>query len=109
MFLMNWITGLITVGVTIVLYMYLVYNKPESINWGSSTQAASYNSALNSVLGLNTVEEHTKNYRPQVLLLSGFPSSRPALIDMAHLIVKDISLMVTGHVVKVILYSKNKT
>ena len=38
----------------------------ENTNWGSSTQAAQYVSALKSTLDLNIVEEHVKNYRPQV-------------------------------------------
>lgn len=80
--------------------MYVTYRQPD-VNWGSSTQAQSYNSALSSVLGLQNVEEHTKNYRPQVLVLSGYPSSRPALIDFAHLLVKNISLMIVGDVLTI--------
>ncbi|CAG7731127.1 unnamed protein product, partial [Allacma fusca] len=49
---------------------------------------------------LNNVEEHVKNYRPHVLILSGPPSSRPALIDFTHLLVKNLSLLICGHVVK---------
>ncbi len=45
------------------------------------------------------IEEHVKNYRPQILVLSGLPSSRPPLIDFAYLICKQLSLMVCGHVV----------
>ena len=70
------------------------------VNWGSSTQAQTYKSALNSVQHLVHVEEHVKNYRPQILVLSGLPSARPPLIDFANLICKQLSLMVCGHVVK---------
>jgi solute carrier family 12 sodium/potassium/chloride transporter 2 len=76
------------------------YRKPE-VNWGSSTQAQSYNTALKSVQDLNYVEEHVKNYRPQILVLSGMPGNRPPLIDFTYLIVKNLSLMICGHVVKV--------
>ncbi len=82
------------------LYLYVAYRKPE-VNWGSSTQAQSYNSALKSVQDLNYVEEHVKNYRPQILVLSGMPGSRPPLIDFTYLIIKNLSLMICGHVVKV--------
>ena len=70
------------------------------MNWGSSTQAQTYKTALNSVQHLVQVEDHVKNYRPQILVLSGLPSSRPPLIDFAYLICKQLSLMVCGHVVK---------
>lgn len=70
------------------------------MNWGSSTQAQTYKTALNSVQELVTVEEHVKNYRPQILVLSGLPSSRPPLIDFAYLICKQLSLMVCGHIMK---------
>lgn len=36
------------------------------VNWGSTTQAQTYKNALLSVQQLNNVEEHVKNYRPQV-------------------------------------------
>ena len=69
------------------------------VNWGSSTQASTYKAALASMQQLVHIEEHVKNYRPQILVLSGLPSSRPPLIDFAYLICKQLSLMVCGHVV----------
>ena len=107
MFLMSWVTALITVAVSIFLYLYVSYRRPE-VNWGSSTQAQSYNSALKAVQELNQVEEHVKNYRPQVLILSGMPSSRPPLIDFTHLLVKNLSLLICAQVVKVSLFSLRK-
>ena len=40
-------------------------NSPLStdVNWGSSTQALSYVSALDNALELTTVEDHVKNFR----------------------------------------------
>ena len=99
---MSWVTALITVAVSIFLYLYVSYRRPE-VNWGSSTQAQSYNSALKAVQELNHVEEHVKNYRPQVLVLSGMPSTRPPLIDFTHLLVKNLSLLICAQVVKVSL------
>jgi len=101
--MLSWPTALATVGVTVFLYLFVLYRKPD-INWGSSTQAQYYNSALKSVQDLNRVEEHVKNYRPQILVLSGMPSARPPLIDFANLIVKDLSLLICGHVAKVVEY-----
>ncbi len=100
MFLMSWVTALITVAIVVFLYLYVSYRKPD-VNWGSSTQAQSFNSALKSIQDLNVVEDHVKNYRPQVLIISGMPSARPPLIDFGSLIVKNLSLMVCAQVVKV--------
>ena len=73
----------------------------SDVNWGSSTQAQTYKNALVSVQQLNNVDEHVKNFRPQILVLSGLPSTRPTLVDFAYLITKNLSLMVCGHTVKV--------
>ena len=43
----------------------------------------------------------TTSCRPQVLVLAGFPSERPVLMDFASMITKNISLMICGHVVLV--------
>lgn len=68
------------------------------MNWGSSTQAQMYNNALLSVHALNSVADHVKNYRPQILVLSGLPSHRPPLVTFARLITKHLSLMICGHI-----------
>ena len=71
------------------------------VNWGSSTQAQSYLSALKATLDLIHVEEHVKNYRPQILVLAGNPSHRPPLIDFAFSLTKGLSLLNLGNVIKV--------
>lgn len=45
--------------------------------------------------------EHVKNYRPQILVLTGNPAIRPCLVDFAHNITKGESLMVCGDVLQV--------
>ena len=37
-------------------------------------------------------------HRPQLLVLTGLPSDRPALVDFASTLSKNISLMMCGHV-----------
>lgn len=97
MFLISWITALLTFTVVLFLYLLVAYRKPD-VNWGSTTQAQIYKNALQGVYQLNTVEEHVKNYRPQILVLSGMPSARPALVDFAHLLTKNLSMLVCGHI-----------
>lgn len=99
MFLISWPTALLTFAAVIALYMIVSYGKPD-VNWGSTTQAQTYKNALLSVLQLNNVDEHVKNYRPQILVLAGTPNTRPILVDFANLLTKNLSLMICGHVFK---------
>lgn len=99
MFLISWWTALITLACVLALYLIVSYRRPE-VNWGSSTQAQTYKNALLSVQQLNNVEEHVKNYRPQILVLSGMPSHRPPLIDFAYLMTKNLSLLMCGHIIQ---------
>ncbi|KAI5143250.1 Solute Carrier Family 12 Member 3 [Manis pentadactyla] len=97
MFLLTWWAALIAIGIILFLLLYVIYKKPE-VNWGSSVQAGSYNLALSHSVGLNEVEDHIKNYRPQCLVLTGPPNFRPALVDFVGTFTRNLSLMVCGHV-----------
>lgn len=66
------------------------------VNWGSSTQAQTYKTALTSVHRLTHTGEHVKNYRPQILVLAGRVHARPSLLDFANLITKNNSLLIVG-------------
>ncbi|XP_077570713.1 solute carrier family 12 member 2-like isoform X2 [Stigmatopora nigra] len=97
MFVINWWAALVTLLIVLALYVYVSYKKPD-VNWGSSTQALIYNQALTQCLNLTAVEDHVKNFRPQCLVLTGYPSSRPALLQLVHSFTKNVGLMVCGHV-----------
>lgn len=97
MFLLSWVSSLITVGFIFVLYLVVLYRKP-SVNWGSSTQEQTYKTALSAALRLQRVNDHIKNYHPQILVLSGAPFARPPLIDFANAITKNHSLMIVGDI-----------
>lgn len=99
MFLISWPTALVTFAVVLTLYLFVSYRKPD-VNWGSTTQAQTYKNALMSVQQLNNVEDHVKNYRPQILVMSGHPSTRPLLVHFAYLLTKNLSLMVCGQLNK---------
>ncbi|KAK0137314.1 Solute carrier family 12 member 3 [Merluccius polli] len=98
MFLLTWWAAIVALGVVVYLLGYALYKKP-AVNWGSSVQAGSYNMALSTSLGLNHIEDHVKNYRPQCLVLTGTPCSRPALVDFTYTLTKELSLMLCGHVI----------
>ncbi|CAJ0589999.1 unnamed protein product [Cylicocyclus nassatus] len=98
MFIMSWITALVTFVCFAAIFIYILYRKPD-VNWGSSAQAHNYNSALTGMIRLSHTEDHVKNYRPQILVLSGNVVARPSLIDFAYSITKGSSLMICGHIV----------
>ncbi|XP_024870405.1 bumetanide-sensitive sodium-(potassium)-chloride cotransporter [Temnothorax curvispinosus] len=99
MFLISWWTALITLCAVLALYLVVSYRKPD-VNWGSTTQAQTYNNALTAVQQLDRVEEHVKNYRPQLLVLTGAPNVRSSLVDFAHHITKHQSLFICGHIIE---------
>lgn len=71
------------------------------INWGSSVQAHTYRRALDATFKLGNVQEHVKNFRPQMLVLTGNPICRPALVDLGTLATHGHSLMICGNVILV--------
>ncbi|XP_075225532.1 sodium potassium chloride cotransporter [Lycorma delicatula] len=107
MFLINWITSLLTFTIFFALYLVVVYRNPQ-VNWGSSTQAQTYKTALMTAYKLANSTEHVKNYQPQLLVLSGQPQNRPALIDLAYLITKNNSLMVCAEICQARLSHKTR-
>lgn len=97
MLLISWVMSLVTFAIFFTLYLIVHYRKPD-VNWGSSTQAQMYKTALSSAHNLARTGEHVKNYWPQLLVLTGRPQARPALVDLGNLITKAGSLMVVGDV-----------
>ncbi|XP_074594800.1 bumetanide-sensitive sodium-(potassium)-chloride cotransporter-like [Brevipalpus obovatus] len=105
MFIMNWITALITFVIVLALYFIVLYRKPDA-NWGSSTQAQTYRSALYAAHKLNFMPDHIKTYRPQILLFSGSTTARPALVDFTYSIVRGIGMLACGHIIQTKLSHK---
>ncbi|KAF7698709.1 solute carrier family 12 member 1 [Silurus meridionalis] len=94
MFVINWWAALLTYAIEIFLYIYVTVKKPD-VNWGSSTQAVTFVNAVNNTLTLSGVNDHVKNFRPQCIVLTGAPKSRPALLDLAHSFTKNFGLCIT--------------
>ncbi|CAJ1049371.1 solute carrier family 12 member 1 [Xyrichtys novacula] len=97
MFVINWWAALLTYVIEILLYIYVTVNKPD-VNWGSSTQAVTFVSAVSNALSLSGVDDHVKNFRPQILVLTGPARNRPALLDLAHSFTKTYGLCLTCEV-----------
>uniref|UniRef100_A0A0K0FDR6 Solute carrier family 12 member 3 n=1 Tax=Strongyloides venezuelensis TaxID=75913 RepID=A0A0K0FDR6_STRVS len=98
MFVLSWVTSLITLFIFAILFLYLKHSC-KKINWGSSTEANCYRVALMELLKLSRQQVHIKNYRPQILVLSGNPVARQCLVDFSYAIVGGKNLLICGHVV----------
>lgn len=97
MFVINWWAALLTLAIEFLLFIYVTVKKPN-VNWGSSTQAVTFVSAVSNALSLAGVEDHVKNFRPQILALTGSARSRPALLDLSHSFTKTYGLCLTCEV-----------
>lgn len=98
MFIVSWMTALLIFAFFFLVFIYL-HRRSVDVNWGSSIQAHNYRTTLASLLKLSNTEEHVKNYRPQILLMSGNPAARSILLDFASSITKGDSLLIAAHVV----------
>ena len=76
------------------LFVFVLFQ----INWGSSGQAHTYRKALRLAHTLNRIDDHVKNFRPQCLVLTGLPSSRPDLVHFASYLTKHVGLMICGQI-----------
>ena len=69
--------------------LYIIYRNPEA-NWGSSAQGQIFVDAVKSLHKVTETQDHVKNYRPKILVLTGNPAHRPALVDFANEITKKV-------------------
>lgn len=97
MFISNWWSSLVTFVCIIIVYKYIDH-RSLNVNWGSSGQAYTYTMAMKYTLKLASLDEHVKNYRPQILCLSGKPHMRPALVTMASQMTRNMSMCLFGDI-----------
>lgn len=98
MFLLSWVFAFITLGLSVAIYLYLVWADPD-VSWGSAPEALRYSVAFGAMRRLDTTKAHVKNYRPQYLIMSGNPRQRLALVTFANQLRKGNGLMMYGNVI----------
>ncbi|KNC51205.1 Na-K-2Cl cotransporter 1 [Thecamonas trahens ATCC 50062] len=81
MFLVDWTFALVAFVICGLLYAYISYRDPD-VNWGSVNLARVYSRAVRANIALQAQEPHVKNWRPQVLLLTGDFAARLALVKL---------------------------
>ncbi|KAK6049350.1 hypothetical protein COOONC_13146 [Cooperia oncophora] len=77
-------------------YIYIKW-KQSQVKAGQKLAGSSYGNTLS---GLRNMErEADLSYKPQMLLLTGNPAARPALVDFANNIIMGRSLLICGFVI----------
>lgn len=97
MFIANWWAALVTFVCVAALYKWIDHRDVD-VNWGSTGPAYTYMRAMHHVQKLASVEDHIKNYRPQILCLSGEPAKRPHLVNLCTQMTRDSGICLLGHV-----------
>ncbi|XP_055387834.1 solute carrier family 12 member 7, partial [Condylostylus longicornis] len=69
MFMTSWYFALIAMGLAIVVYKYIEYRGAEK-EWGDGIRGMALTAARYALLRLEEGPPHTKNWRPQILVLS---------------------------------------
>lgn len=97
MFIANWWAALVTFVCIAALYKWIDHRDVD-VNWGSTGPAYTYMRAMHHVQKLASVEDHIKNYRPQILCLSGEPAKRPHLVNLCTQMTRDSGICLLGNV-----------
>ncbi|XP_055916660.1 solute carrier family 12 member 6 isoform X2 [Eupeodes corollae] len=69
MFMTSWYFALIAMGMAIVIYKYIEYRGAEK-EWGDGIRGMALTAARYSLLRLEEGPPHTKNWRPQILVMA---------------------------------------
>ncbi|XP_025405084.1 solute carrier family 12 member 4 isoform X3 [Sipha flava] len=76
MFMSSWYFALIALGMAGVIYKYIEYRGAEK-EWGDGMRGLALSAARYSLLRLEDAPPHTKNWRPQILMLVNFNADLP--------------------------------
>ncbi|CAG0882391.1 unnamed protein product [Cyprideis torosa] len=69
MFMCSWYYALASIGMAVMLYKYIEYRGAEK-EWGDGIRGLALSAARYALLRLEEGPPHTKNWRPQILILS---------------------------------------
>ncbi|CAH1721404.1 bumetanide-sensitive sodium-(potassium)-chloride cotransporter-like isoform X1 [Aphis gossypii] len=98
----------VIVGCIIWILYTIAAGKKDDINWGSSKQIQQIKTVINNVYMADTIQQHVKNYVPNIMVLSGEPESRKELVYFAHIITKNNGLQTCINIIKNQLIHKQK-
>ncbi|CAG2169274.1 unnamed protein product [Oppiella nova] len=98
MFAIEWYIGLALTIFMVIIYIIMIIRKSK-VSWGETPISQLYKTTVSLGHKLNRHPEHTKTFRPSVLLLSGVPMNNKELILMADHITRHRGMLFIGDIV----------
>uniref|UniRef100_A0A3B5R2Z3 Solute carrier family 12 member 7 n=1 Tax=Xiphophorus maculatus TaxID=8083 RepID=A0A3B5R2Z3_XIPMA len=103
MFISSWYYAIIAMGIAGCIYKYIEYRGAEK-EWGDGIHGLSLNAARYALIRLEEAPPHTKNWRPQLLVLLNLDSDQsvkhPRLLSLTTQLKAGKGLTIVGNVLQ---------
>ncbi|XP_033982626.1 solute carrier family 12 member 7 isoform X2 [Trematomus bernacchii] len=103
MFICSWYYAIVAMAIASCIYKYIEYRGAEK-EWGDGIRGLSLNAARYALIRLEEAPPHTKNWRPQVLVLLNVDSDQgvkhPRLLSLTTQLKAGKGLTIVGNVLE---------
>ncbi|XP_049421449.1 solute carrier family 12 member 7 isoform X3 [Epinephelus fuscoguttatus] len=103
MFICSWYYAIVAMGIASCIYKYIEYRGAEK-EWGDGIRGLSLNAARYALIRLEDAPPHTKNWRPQLLVLLNVDSDQgvkhPRLLSFTTQLKAGKGLTIVGNVLE---------
>ncbi|KAK5850004.1 hypothetical protein PBY51_014292 [Eleginops maclovinus] len=103
MFICSWYYAIVAMAIASCIYKYIEYRGAEK-EWGDGIRGLSLNAARYALIRLEEAPPHTKNWRPQVLVLLNLDSDQgvkhPRLLSLTTQLKAGKGLTIVGNVLE---------
>ncbi|XP_068437379.1 solute carrier family 12 member 7 isoform X2 [Clinocottus analis] len=103
MFICSWYYAIVAMAIATCIYKYIEYRGAEK-EWGDGIRGLSLNAARYALIRLEEAPPHTKNWRPQVLVLLNLDSDQavkhPRLLSLTTQLKAGKGLTIVGNVLE---------
>uniref|UniRef100_A0A671YGK9 Solute carrier family 12 member 7 n=1 Tax=Sparus aurata TaxID=8175 RepID=A0A671YGK9_SPAAU len=103
MFISSWYYAIVAMAIASCIYKYIEYRGAEK-EWGDGIRGLSLNAARYALIRLEEAPPHTKNWRPQVLVLLNVDSDQgvkhPRLLSLTTQLKAGKGLTIVGNVLE---------
>ncbi|KAL3040796.1 hypothetical protein OYC64_011736 [Pagothenia borchgrevinki] len=103
MFICSWYYAIVAMAIASCIYKYIEYRGAEK-EWGDGIRGLSLNAARYALIRLEETPPHTKNWRPQVLVLLNVDSDQgvkhPRLLSLTTQLKAGKGLTIVGNVLE---------
>ncbi|XP_068565667.1 solute carrier family 12 member 7 isoform X1 [Cebidichthys violaceus] len=103
MFICSWYYAIVAMAIATIIYKYIEYRGAEK-EWGDGIRGLSLNAARYALIRLEEAPPHTKNWRPQLLVLLNLDSDQgvkhPRLLSLTTQMKAGKGLTIVGNVLE---------